>query len=70
MLNRGIRLDPQLSSVYGKMIDERNRKMALRIEEFLGAGEDYFVIVGAGHLVGDQGIPAILQRKGYSIEQL
>jgi uncharacterized protein YbaP (TraB family) len=69
ILNRGIRQDPQLSSVYEKMIDERNRKMALRIEEFLGAGENYFVIVGAGHLVGDQGIPEILRRKGYSVEQ-
>jgi uncharacterized protein YbaP (TraB family) len=70
ILNRGIRQDPRLSSVYEKMIDERNRKMVLRIEEFLGTGEDYFVIVGAGHLVGDQGIPEILRRKGYSVEQL
>jgi uncharacterized protein YbaP (TraB family) len=70
ILNRGIRQDPQLSSVYEKMVDERNRKMALKIEEFLGAGKDYFVIVGAGHLVGDQGIPEILRRKGYSVEQL
>ena len=70
ILNRGIRQDPWLSSVYEKMVDERNRKMALKIEEFLGAGKDYFVIVGAGHLVGDQGIPEILRRKGYSVEQL
>ena len=70
ILNRGIRQDPLLTSVYEKMIDERNRKMALRIEEFLGAGEDYFVTVGAGHLVGDQGIPEILRRKGFSVEQL
>ena len=70
ILNQGIRQDPQLSSVYDKMIDERNRKMALKIEEFLAAGEDYLVIVGAGHLVGDQGIPEILRRKGYSVEQL
>lgn len=60
ILNRGIRQDPQLSSVYEKMVDGRNRKMALKIEEFLGAGKDYFVIAGAGHLVGDQGIPEIL----------
>jgi uncharacterized protein YbaP (TraB family) len=70
ILNRGIRQDPWLSSVYEKMVDERNRKMALKIEEFLGAGKDYFVIVGAGHLVGDQGIPEVLRRKGYSVEQL
>jgi uncharacterized protein YbaP (TraB family) len=32
--------------------------------------EIYFVIVGAGHLVGDRGIIEILKGKGYIVEQL
>jgi uncharacterized protein YbaP (TraB family) len=44
--------------------------MASRIEDFLQRKESYFLIVGAGHLVGDRGIIEILSRKGYLIEQL
>jgi hypothetical protein len=44
--------------------------MVLKIEDFLKAKKTYFVIVGAGHLVGDQGIIEILKGKGYLVEQL
>ncbi|MBP1745595.1 MAG: TraB family, partial [Deltaproteobacteria bacterium] len=30
----------------------------------------YFVIVGAGHLVGKRGIVELLKNKGYGVEQL
>jgi len=70
ILTRGISEDKRLSSIFEKLIYERNRKMVLKIEEFLKTKETYFVIVGAGHLVGDQGIIEILQGRGYSVEQL
>jgi uncharacterized protein YbaP (TraB family) len=44
--------------------------MVSRIEEFLRSKETYFVIVGAGHLIGNKGIIEILRRKGYLVEQL
>ena len=44
--------------------------MTLRIEDLLMGKETYFVIVGAGHLVGDKGIIEKLNSKGYLIEQL
>jgi uncharacterized protein YbaP (TraB family) len=44
--------------------------MVSKIEDFLRAKEPYFVIVGAGHLVGNQGIIEILKEKGYLLEQL
>ncbi len=44
--------------------------MASKIEDYLNAKEIYFVIVGAGHLVGNQGIIEILKRKGFVVEQL
>jgi hypothetical protein len=44
--------------------------MASKIEDFLRTKETYFVIVGAGHLVGEKGILQILKRKGYVVEQL
>jgi uncharacterized protein YbaP (TraB family) len=44
--------------------------MASKIEEFLKTGQTYFVVVGAGHLIGDKGIIELLRRKGYRVQQL
>jgi uncharacterized protein YbaP (TraB family) len=70
ILTRSISEDKRLSFIFGKLIYERNRKMASKIADFLRTRETYFVIVGAGHLVGDRGIIEILKGKGYLVEQL
>jgi len=70
ILLRSLKEDPQLSVVYDKIIYERNRNMAGKIEEFIRTGRDYFIVVGAGHLVGEEGIIELLRRKGYDVEQL
>jgi len=44
--------------------------MVSKIEEFLRTKETYFVVVGAGHLVGKKGIIEMLRGKGYPVEQL
>lgn len=62
--------DGEMFSVYEKLINERNRNMVLKIEEFLKEDETYFVIVGAGHLVGKKGIIGLLKERGYQVEQL
>jgi uncharacterized protein YbaP (TraB family) len=62
--------DKRLSLIYEKIIYERNRSMASKIEDDLNTKEIYFVIVGAGPLVGNQGIIEILKRKGFVVEQL
>lgn len=62
--------DARTASLNEKILYERNRHMASRIEDYLRAKETYFVIVGAGHLVGSKGIIEILKGKGYTIEQL
>ena len=69
-LTRSLSEDGRLAPIYEKLIYERNRKTVSRIEDFLQAKETYFVIVGAGHLVGNQGIIEILKEKGYLLEQL
>jgi uncharacterized protein YbaP (TraB family) len=43
--------------------------MTEKIEEFLTKGETYFIVVGAAHLVGKDGILERLKEKGYSVEQ-
>jgi len=70
ILTRSVSEDKRFSSILEKLIYERNRKMVSRIEDYLKAKETYFVIVGAGHLVGDQGIIELLKGKGYGVEQL
>lgn len=70
ILTRGILEDKRLSSIFEKLIYERNRRMVLKIEDFLRTKETYFVIIGAGHLVGDSGIIEILKGRGYLVEQL
>ena len=56
ILTRSLSEDNRLAPIYEKLIYQRNRKMVSKIEDFLQTNETYFVIVGAGHLVGRQGI--------------
>jgi uncharacterized protein YbaP (TraB family) len=70
ILTRSISEDKRLSFILEKLVYERNRKMASKIEDFLRTRETYFVVVGAGHLVGGQGIIETLKGKGYLVEQL
>ena len=70
IIARSLVEDKRLSPIYEKLIYERNRSMASKIEDYLKTKETYFVIVGAGHLVGNRGIIEILKGKGFVFEQL
>jgi len=70
LMTRSVSEDKRLSSIYEKLAYERNKNMASKIEDFLKAKETYFIIVGAGHLVGNEGIIELLKRSGYRVEQL
>jgi len=61
--------DPSLAPVVQKLFDERNVKMMSKIEGYLNSNGSYFVIVGAGHLVGKKGLVELLRSKGYVVEQ-
>ena len=61
---------PQLAPLMTKLLDDRNTAMTAKIERFLQTPESYFVAVGAGHLVGDNGILSQLRRKNFKLEQL
>jgi uncharacterized protein YbaP (TraB family) len=53
-----------------RLIDVRNRNWVPKIEEYLRSGQTYFVVVGAGHMGGPDGLLALLRARGYTIEQL
>jgi uncharacterized protein YbaP (TraB family) len=48
----------------------RNRKWIPKIEGYLRSGHTYFVVAGAAHMGGPDGLLALLQARGYKIEQL
>ncbi|NOX89712.1 MAG: TraB/GumN family protein [Calditrichaeota bacterium] len=56
--------------LYDKLLVRRNLNWLKKIERFLKLKNNYLVIVGAGHLVGEQGIIRMLKSKGYRVKQL
>ena len=53
-----------------QLIDDRNVTMAERVDGFLKGKEPCFVVVGAGHIIGDKGIVKLLKDKGYKVEMV
>jgi len=51
------------------IITDRNRRMVARLDELARQGGRYFVVVGAGHLSGPEGILAQLKQRGYQVVQ-
>jgi len=60
---------PEFEQLYEKLFDQRNRAMTSKIAGFLGGSGRYFVVVGAGHLVGEEGIISLLERRGFAARQ-
>lgn len=58
---------PELHRV---IVVERNRNWTGAIEDFADDEDDYLVVVGALHLIGDRGVPALLEERGYEVVQM
>ena len=56
-------------AAYASLITERNRNWMPQLEACLKRSSPCFVVVGAAHVVGPQGLLAMLQARGYRIEQ-
>jgi uncharacterized protein len=52
------------------LFSRRNSRWLPEIERFAHGNGNYLIIVGAGHLVGEDGVVAQLKRAGYSVDQL
>jgi len=52
------------------LVNGRNRRWVTQISELLDDSDDYLVVVGALHLIGDQGVPELLAKAGVKIVQL
>jgi uncharacterized protein len=47
---------------------DRNRAWVEKISAMLAEGRHLLVTVGAGHLAGEEGVPALLRAKGFAVE--
>lgn len=70
IMERSIAADKRLQAIHEKIMTDRNRNMTQKIVSCLSAQGTVFVVVGAGHLVGDLGIVELLRKQGYTVEQL
>jgi uncharacterized protein YbaP (TraB family) len=52
------------------LLDKRNPEMASRLEHLIDSGQLAFVGVGLLHLLGKQGLPRLLQQRGYQVERV
>jgi uncharacterized protein YbaP (TraB family) len=51
-----------------KLLSDRNRKWAKQIEAMMSENRNYFITVGAAHLAGPDGVPALLRADGYQVD--
>lgn len=58
-----------LPAAYTSLIIERNRAWIPQLDACLARPTPCFVVVGAAHLVGPDGLLELLRRKGYRVEQ-
>lgn len=55
---------------YKTFITDRNKAWVRQLTRMLNSGETHMVVVGAGHLPGDEGVINLLKKQGFSVEQL
>src|SRR5216117_2073723 len=64
------RLRRDAPSIAARMVDNRNVKWIPRIEAELKSGKPTAIVAGALHFSGPRSVIALLQKRGYQIEQL
>jgi hypothetical protein len=69
LLMQSVKDSPEMQALFARFFDDRNKKMAAKIEELLKTDKTYFVVVGAGHFVGKNGLLQLLG-KNHAIEQM
>jgi uncharacterized protein YbaP (TraB family) len=67
LMNAGLKDTPGAMKL---LIDDRNARWVTKISAMLDQHRVYFITVGAGHLAGPRGLPALLSQRGYRVEQL
>ena len=59
----------QSRELYDRLLVERNRNWLPHVDTCLQQDAGCFIVVGAAHLVGPDGLPTLLAKKGYRVTQ-
>lgn len=65
--NEGMLASPTIRE---SLLDGRNRAWTDKIAAMLARGQSPFIAVGAGHMAGPAGVPALLKAKGFTVERV
>lgn len=57
-------------ALYRSLVTDRNRRWLPQIEKLLQSDQNYFVVVGALHLVGDGGLLELMRKDGFRPEAI
>lgn len=57
----------QSAELYASIFTNRNADWVRQIEELMAGEGTHFIAVGAGHLVGAEGVPAMLSARGFTV---
>jgi uncharacterized protein YbaP (TraB family) len=66
LLNEAMEEHPEL---YKRLVVDRNKRWAPKIEELARGDKDAIVIVGTGHLAGKQSVIELLEKSGLKVTQ-
>lgn len=70
MIMKAYTVSPEFRTVYERLFTARNQKWVDTYCDFIAGGGTYFIITGAGHLVGENSVIDMLRARGYTPVQL
>jgi uncharacterized protein YbaP (TraB family) len=59
----------EFPDLYRTLTVDRNRAWVTRLTDLLDDRDDYLVVVGALHLVGDGSVVSLLEKRGFKVVQ-
>jgi uncharacterized protein YbaP (TraB family) len=62
--------DPALAQFYASVFQTRNPVLTDRLLALAADGRPRFAVIHTGHLLGEQGIPALLAQRGFEVERV
>ena len=68
LIKAGFSGDPLAARLYRLVYTQRNANMSVQLEQMLSDGRKLFVVVGAGHMVGEDGLVSLLRKQGARVK--
>ena len=65
LMNEELAEQPEVKKA---LLTDRSARWALQIQTMLREKRVFFITVGAGHLAGPEGVPALLRQAGYKVD--